>query len=316
MRLGLSQIIKSMFTERIGTKILSLLLGLSAWTWIQTQTQSETSIKVSIEYISSDQLSLAEIPRQSISAVIQGAQGKVRNVQDSELYTKIDLNDFNQGRHTHEFNFAEIKGLAEGIELLRLSPTSVEIELDQEITKELPLEPNLVGVSKEGWTLLSKSITPSSITLSGPQKILSNIDSIKTQPISIENIQSKVSIQTTAYLPELLRIKNKKNITVDLNVGPISTSKVFSEIPLVVRDESWNCDTRIVTLTLKGPKSDLDDLSSEQMTLILLPSEGIEEQTLEFAPDSPFFQLSHNGSQSIDLIEVNPPLILLKPKKE
>ncbi|MBM74764.1 MAG: hypothetical protein CMK59_05140 [Proteobacteria bacterium] len=316
MKFIVPQPIKSLLTERLGTKVLSLLIGLSAWTWIQTETQSETSIKVSIEYISSDQLSLAEIPRQSISAVIRGAQGKLRNVQDTELYTKIDLNDFNQGRHTHEFNFTEIKGLAEGLELLRLSPTSVEIELDQEITKELPLEPNLVGVTREGWTLLSKSISPSSITLSGPQKLLSNIDSIKTEPISIENIQNKVSLQTKAFLPELLKIKSKRTITVDLDFGPISTSKIYTKIPMVVRGSSWACEDNFVTLTLKGPAAELDALNPEQMTLLILPSGELTEQTIEFAADSPFFQLSHNGSNTIDLIEVNPTQFRLFPSTE
>ena len=71
-----------------------------------------------------------------------------------------------------------------------------------------------------------------------------------------------------------------------------------------------------VTLKLKGPTAELDELSSDQMTLLLLPSAEKDEQLLEFAPDSPFFQLSHSGSKSINLMEVDPPQILLIPNKE
>jgi YbbR domain-containing protein len=315
MRRAPVQIARALFLEDLGAKIFSLFLGLSAWAWIQSETLSETTIKISIDYTSSDELSLAEVPRQSVSAIVRGAQGKLRNVEDTQLYANINLNDFSQGRHTYEFNISEIKGLAEGVELLRLSPPSVDIELDQEITKEIPLEPNLVGVTKEGWTLLSKKISPSSITLSGPQKLLSNIDTIKTDPISIENITGEASFQTAPFLPELLRVKSKQNITVELNLVPLSNSKLFEQIPVLVRSPFWKSKAQDVNLTLKGPTEELKELKAERLTLVLLPSNSEQpELTLNFSEDEAPFQLSHNGSKNISLIAVDPPTITLTQK--
>ena len=85
---------------------------------------------------------------------------------------------------------------------------------------------------------------------------------------------------------------------------------------MVVRGSSWACEDNFVTLTLKGPAAELDALNPEQMTLLILPSGELTEQTIEFAADSPFFQLSHNGSNTIDLIEVNPTQFRLFPSTE
>ena len=125
----------SIFTENILLKIVSLSCALTLWTWVQNQTVEEISLKALITYNYPENLSIVNIPRQSVTVLLEGPQALVRGLKETSLEVYVDSSDAAKGTTSYEFSTSSISNIPTGFRVLRISPPSIDVEFDTTMTK-------------------------------------------------------------------------------------------------------------------------------------------------------------------------------------
>lgn len=266
----------SIFTENILLKIVSLSCALTLWTWVQNQTVEEISLKALITYNYPENLSIVNIPRQSVTVLLEGPQALVRGLKETSLEVYVDSSDAAKGTTSYEFSTSSISNIPTGFRVLRISPPSIDVEFDTTMTRELRVLPNIVGAPADGWELREVNIEPPNVTLRGATKVISNMDSIKTEVIHIDDSRGSLSKNVQIVQPQTLSLNNQVvYVNVQMNIDTVFTTKSFANIPILLRDQGWTVEPKYATIDIEGAAKDLEDLRAEQITILV---EKIEPQ--------------------------------------
>ena len=250
--------------------------ALTLWTWVQNQTVEEISLKALITYNYPENLSIVNIPRQSVTVLLEGPQALVRGFKETSLEMYVDSSDAAKGTTSYEFSTSSISNIPAGFRVLRISPPSIDLEFDTTMTRELRVLPNIVGTPAEGWELREVNIEPPNVTLRGATKVVSNMDSIKTEVIHIDDIRGSLYKSVQVVQPPTLSLNNQVvYVNVQMNIDTVFTTKSFANIPILLRDQNWTVKPNYATIDIEGAAKDLEDLRAEQITILI---EKIEPQ--------------------------------------
>tara|TARA_B100000925_G_C21788795_1_gene379571 strand:+ start:95 stop:679 length:585 start_codon:yes stop_codon:yes gene_type:complete len=156
------------------------------------------------------------------------------------------------------------------------------------MTRELRVLPNIVGTPADGWELREVNIEPPNVTLQGATKVISNMDSIKTEVIHLDDSRGSLSKNVLIVQPPTLSLNNQVvYVNVQMNIDTVFTTKSFSNIPILLRDQNWTVEPNYATISIKGAAKDLEDLRAEQITILvekIVPQEESNRLEISLLP--------------------------------
>ena len=123
--------------------------------------------------------------------------------------------------------------LTSGIQFQRIKPEIIRFEFSPSKEKTVPVVPLVDYTLKRQYILRdSISITPSSITVSGPAAVIDTLRAIYTKPIQFKELAKDVS-KSISFIPVEGVSFEENNATLNIEVERVTESK--KNIPLVVR---------------------------------------------------------------------------------
>jgi YbbR domain-containing protein len=240
----------TLLTENILLKVVSISCALTLWTWVQNQTVEEISLKALITYTYPEDLSIVNIPRQSVTVLLEGPQVLVKGIKNASLEVDLDSSDAAKGTTSYELTTSSISNIPAGFRVLRISPPSIDIELDTPIRE---------------W-----NISPPNITLQGATKIVSNMDTIKTEVINIDNSRGSMTKSVEIIQPPSLSLNNESiYVNVQMNIDTVFQTERFANIPILIRNQNWSVEPKYATISIQGAAKDLENLRAEQITILV-----------------------------------------------
>jgi YbbR domain-containing protein len=300
--------IKTIFTNDLGIKISSIFIAVVIWGWVQNTQITTTTARVKIDYIWPNELVRVEDSIQSIILTAEGPQGRISMMDSVDLRLRVDISDGVEGINPIDFSSRSIENLPQGVEIVRISPPLIEVELDKPMTREVPVVANLVGSINDAWEITSTEIMPSSVTISGPQSRIKNIVSIQTDPISVDGLSQSKTMPTILSLPaSTIQSGWNSPIQVKLRLAPLLISKSYSDVPVTVREQSWTSTIPTVEVTLKGPQSYMEELSNSDLSILLSSSElSGTELELQYSNQSNSVQVIYPPNESVEVLDIRP----------
>jgi len=151
-----------------------------------------------------------------------------------------------------------------------IEPERAQVRLDRLVEKVLPVKYVLEGEPRPGYRVDSVNITPREVNITGPAERLSEMSEINTLPIRVTG--RSVSFVATGFLepiPGAVRM-DPNSVGLYLALSPQHKVRRFSGVSIRVMSaagvmEGVLLDPPEVTVFIKGPERDLDNLSPARL---------------------------------------------------
>ena len=199
----------------------------------------------------------------SVSVIIKAEDEVIKSILPSDISASISLDSITE---TGTYKLPVIVNLSERLMEfdpleIKLKENHVTIEVDKKAIKYVPILPSVVGDVAYGYEIDTINITPSTVEIEGPEKILKATNEIYTTRINVSNAETNFSIDTSYQ-------KLNKLLTV-LDEGPFKAE---------------------VTVKAKGSEKEYDNIVVEIINL---------DQFLEVEEELPLVSLKLSGSMPV-----------------
>jgi uncharacterized protein (TIGR00159 family) len=155
-----------------GGLLLTFLLVACVWGMYTGRHLSLITVSASLDFRNlPEQLELKSVSSEKVEAQISGRQRIVDGLRAEEVRAFLDLTEMRAGPHEVMLSRDNIE-LPLGLEIVRLTPSIINLELEERIEMAVAVRPRIVGVPPAGFQIDKMSVTPDSVNLRGPESIL------------------------------------------------------------------------------------------------------------------------------------------------
>ena len=243
--------------ENLRLLFFAFLLSCAVWYSVVGSSQAETDISFHVEYVDlPDDLMVVKGMKDVLRVRVRASEQRLRSVFNKDFVYRINLKNAVRGANVFpvEINtaFSDVKGM----EILRISPSYLIIEVDEIAEKRVPVEVDFSDKDDDDLYVRDLVLEPSEVKLKGPKEILENIYSLKVKfDINQVELAGKYTRNIPLSLPNL--------VEADTPVTKISFEAWFDLVPvslsrLVQLDKTggdFKTEPRTVDIELEIPQS-------------------------------------------------------------
>jgi YbbR domain-containing protein len=238
-------------------KVISLCLAVLLWSFVGGEDDVEKNVMVPVEVINLPaDLIISNKYKKDIEVTVRGPRSAIVQMQKERSARQIDLSKATPGTRVERMEEESIP-VNRGVKVLRVQPSSIILSLDHLTRKELPINPVTIGSVATGYVLKQLTIDPKSITINGPETILSRVDVIQTTPINLQGLSQSMQLQIPLELdPKIVDLIGETSITADVDITYDTVKKTVKNAPVIVIEdnERQKVTPPTVAVTMLVPK--------------------------------------------------------------
>lgn len=240
-------------TENLGLKFLAVMIAATLWIVVFGTKTIEITKEVPFEISASDDQSVEEAVPEKITFRLSGPKAFLRSITNrTEEPIHVNLKDLKPGLINYRIYSDSIK-LPLGVKVQSIHPNVIPIRIEELKRKMVNIELNLSGKEKLGDRYVRSEILPPQIRIKGPKNRLAAINSLRTLPVEIGNLQHttifpltfdfrSAGVELDSVMPELnVEIQGKgqafrvKHVPLVVHSTAKNTKSDESEVTVIVR---------------------------------------------------------------------------------
>ncbi|MDR1174390.1 MAG: hypothetical protein LBK83_02805 [Treponema sp.] len=237
--------------ENWPVKVLSIVLALILFVFHRMSTLEDRFFSVPLNVEVDQNLLPSSSYTRMIRVTLRGEANSIYPILEDDIKAYIDLKKYTRPGSYRATVQVRKEGTALGIEPLQIScdPMEISLELDQRISKYVPLIPSLNGNPVPGYELVSYTLSPTQVVVDGPLTLLGGLSELNTDFIDLDGRSEDFSVDvgilnrdplltirgngTTsfrAYIRKPVPVRNVNNISISLtNLDPRFTAEIQPE---------------------------------------------------------------------------------------
>jgi YbbR domain-containing protein len=283
-------------------KLASIAFAVALWGFVNLGArEADRSIFVPLEFRNlPGQLIITNPIPDSVSVRLRGPRTILGTIDERRERIRLDLASVGKGSTSFKID-GDMLNLPRGVQVTRISPVQVTLEIDRMIERSLPVAANLAAATPPGFRVVDGEIRPASVLVSGPASQVEALRNVPTGtlhlPTTTGNFEEAVALEHPA---ELLRLSPER-VVIRGVIEEIVTTRDFRNVEIGTRNPppQYRLRPRSVDVTVRGPQRLLRDarLSSENFYVDLngLPA-GYHAQRIEAVLP-----------QGLEVLEIRPP---------
>ncbi len=179
--------------------LISFILAIVCWFLVALTVDTETVLEVSdvpvnmdvqVEALSNVGLHTIDSDNLMVDVNVRGDRVVVGGIDKEDINIIADLSNVT-GPGTVQVSLTAVNASGEEFDIIEIFPSVVSVKFDRLLTVTKPIEVNLNGLSvEEGFIVEPETVTPDSVTISGPEIDVSKIDRCVVDVDVNEKLQS------------------------------------------------------------------------------------------------------------------------------
>jgi YbbR domain-containing protein len=264
------------FVANLGVKLLALLVAMVIWFNAIGQREDERSYLVPLSFSGlSDTLTVTGRVPSDVQIAVTGTRRDLLLLEFKKLSVSLNMHRAEPGRFTQRLSVSDVV-LPPDVEPRKvriISPLLVDVTLERIVTKRVRVAVSLSG-GLPGNQLLSSipEAIPGWVLITGPESIVNRMDKVRTRPIELDRIRDSGERETALDVDGTILSCEPAKVKIGLFVSERGR-RVLANIPPTVLVDELDVVAEVVpnavSLTLEGPKSLLDTLSSKDVSVLI-----------------------------------------------
>lgn len=283
-------------TNQRHTKLLALIAAATLWYFVTSQQRTErdiSGIPCTIQMVPHD-LVLLEHPHQKLSLRVRGFPNVIYKLNPETLTATIALPEkLSPGSQTVTIKPSMISVPA-GVEIVDIQPPVLEVTLEKKVERTIPVHPDIRGILKDGYEMLTITTTPDTIKAVGAESSIAKLDYIFTEPLEItgkdKSYQQSVALAKNSQT-RLIEFLDVKTVQVNVIIKESTIYRIVQRpISLPEQLEHLVVTPRVLDLILFGPESAIKRLRPDDIAVMisldtLLPGEYLLQPVITNVPN-------------------------------
>ena len=185
---------KNPLLNNIGKKVLAIVIAISLWLVANLQYDIEKNVAIDVNYANLPPgLVVVNNPPEKLNLRVRGPRSQLSSITAKNMLFTIDLSNIAGGMSKFEIGTDQITPPRD-VQVTGISPAEIKIEADTLAEKKVEVEPS-IGPPEVGYEIIgTPQVTPSTARIEGPKNLLSKINIITTDPVSVKGEKSKFTI--------------------------------------------------------------------------------------------------------------------------
>jgi YbbR domain-containing protein len=202
----MSRLLKKIFGlvfDRIGLKLLSLVVAIAIWAMVASEPELSTFASTQVEYKSlPSDLVIASNPVTTVLLELRGPSGELQGFGGNSVHPQIilDLSSAMPGEHTYAISGA-VK-LPRGVRLVSALPSEAHFNFEPVARRTALVRVRLVGEGANGYSLASESVAPSSLEVEGAASHVASTNEVVTDPVDVSSVVGTATFHVTAFVAD------------------------------------------------------------------------------------------------------------------
>ncbi len=201
--------------HNFGLKLLSLALAVALWLAVARDPVAEVAVDVPVEFHNIPEnleISSENVPRAQIR--VRGPQRVVGRLQAADVSADIELSGMKPGERTFDLTTDQIRHPKE-LEVVQIIPSQFQLTFDARLTRQVPVQPRVVGAFAPGYAIERIISEPSTVTISGPQKRVEAVEAAITDSVDASGTMDRATFVRHAYVSDpLVQVMNSNPVRV------------------------------------------------------------------------------------------------------
>lgn len=308
--------LRSLFTENLGYKLVSLLFAVFLWGWVQSEQVVVGSLPVQLRWALPEGMVPLEPLLAQASVEVEGLQAAVRSAQNRELVIEVDLEGARSGEATVELGERTIQGLPEQVRARAVTPASLRIQLDRASRRNLPVRLRRTGEVEAGFAVRDILLKPEVVEVSGPASVLRGMDEIRTDPVDLSGLREDLEVKVGLELRRGLTAR-QRGVTVTVDVEAERGARLFDAVPVQVVGAGWAAEVGSVSVILEGPTAALSALDAQVLKVrVVVPPDQAGPGTALPGTEGLHYVIDHAGGAEVRVQRVEPERIPIRREAE
>jgi len=211
--------------HNLGLKLISLALATGLWLAIDREPAAEVAVNTAIEFHNVPanlEISSENIPKAQVR--LRGPERVVRRLQPSDVYGEINLEGVKPGERTYDLTARQIHRPPE-LEVVQVVPSQVHLMFDTRLSRQVPIQPRIIGDFATGYQIGQVLVDPSTITITGPKKRVEAVEAAITDPIDVTGDINRASFTRHPYVSDpLVQVNSSDPVRITVIMENVSAT--------------------------------------------------------------------------------------------
>jgi YbbR domain-containing protein len=277
-------------TNRVIMMITALGLALLLWYRVGAEERTEMVVSVPLEYRNIPKgyeiLSTGDLVTR-VNVWIRGNTANIKDLQPSEISVWLDLRNTKSGQVAYEISTDNVQ-LPYGLAVLRISPASINLNIEKIVRKMVQVQPYLTGSPAEGFAVSQSSVVPPQVEIVGPKSAVDSVRQAFTDPINVSGMKGTYVLNARVNVNNAsARLGSTREVRVSLRIAEILDVRSFGHVRLTIEHVPHGSNVRynpkVVKVDLQAPKALLEELDPKTIRAVL-DLKGFEPGVYELTP--------------------------------
>ncbi|MCS6816361.1 MAG: CdaR family protein [Blastocatellia bacterium] len=214
---------------------------------------------------------------------VRGPANRIARLKPEDVVVWVDASSLASGQHLLTLDASFVRR-PEGIEVLRIDPPTLPIELQRVITHHVPIRPRFQEHSlAANYVVLGYEVQPERAQVTGPERVVSRLEALSTRPISLAGVNSSLTVTAPLDLTGLESARvMPQEATITIHVEEV-VERRFPKRSIVIGARGVEVIPPVVDVIVRGPRSMLQALREQEIRVTLseaapLPKRGEDRE--------------------------------------
>lgn len=176
-------------TRLSALRLMALGLAILLWVFVTVERRGERPaekvVEATVTYNPPPAMVILD-PEAKVRVRLRGSERAIRRVNPYQIDVQVEVDEPVVGLHEVQLRPENVL-MPEGLEVASLEPSVLRVRLDREVRRLLPVEVPLTGEPAAGARLEGRPrVQPERVLASGPSNLVSALDRLRANPISLD----------------------------------------------------------------------------------------------------------------------------------